>query len=330
MIVVIGGAGYVGGTVVESLIEAGKEVCVVDDFSTGHRATLAVLPDEIPYYEADMADKNLIAQLADKYDVEVVMHFAALALVGESMQQPARYWEHNFLKSKQMIDTWITHDVDKFIFSSTAATYGEPQIIPIPENHPTNPINPYGRSKRAVEWYLEDLHQSRGLKSISLRYFNAAGAGKQVGEDHDPETHLIPIVLEVAEGRRENINIYGTDYKTRDGSCLRDFVHVKDLARGHMLAVEKLDELECKRINLGTATGHTVKEVIETARRITGKKIKACKAARRAGDPARLVADNKKAHRLLGWQPRHDLETIIEDAWRWKQSHPGGYQNSPS
>jgi UDP-glucose 4-epimerase len=224
-----------------------------------------------------------------------------------------------------MIDTWMARGVDKFIFSSTAATYGEPQEIPIPEDHPTQPINPYGRSKRAVEWYLEDLYYSHDLKSICLRYFNAAGAGDRVGEDHDPETHLIPLILQVAGGQREKIDIYGTDYDTHDGTCLRDFVHVKDLAAGHLLAKEKLGEIGCERINLGTKTGHTVKEVIEAARQVTGEKIPATPCKRRPGDPARLVADNEKAKNLLGWEPDRNLKETISDAWRWKQANPEGY-----
>ncbi|MCF8023716.1 MAG: UDP-glucose 4-epimerase GalE [Clostridiales bacterium] len=325
MIVVVGGAGYVGGAVVEGLLQAEREVCVIDDFSTGHPEALKVLSADIPIYRGDMADTELIQQVAESHEVEVVMHFAALALVGESMEQPARYWEQNFIKSKHMFDAWLEHGVDQFIFSSTAATYGEPKTIPITEAHPTEPVNPYGHSKRAVEWYLEDLHETHGVQSVALRYFNAAGAGDRVGEDHTPETHLIPLILETAAGERDHLEIYGTDYETRDGTCLRDFVHVKDLFRGHLAALEKLDELGCEQLNLGTETGNTVREVIETARDVTGREISASEADRRPGDPARLVASNKKAREMLNWQPRHDLEQIIADAWRWKQNHPQGY-----
>ena len=325
MIVVVGGAGYVGGSVVEGLSKAGEQVCVVDDFSTGHPETLEVLETEIPLYRGDMADTELISRIACEHDVQIVMHFAARALVGESMQQPARYWEHNFVKSKKMFDAWIKEDVRNFIFSSTAATYGEPDEIPITEDHPTRPINPYGRSKRAVEWYLEDMHEPHGVSSVCLRYFNAAGAGDRVGEDHTPETHLIPLILQTAAGERDSLDIYGTDYETRDGTCLRDFIHVKDLFRAHLKAMQRIDELGCERINLGTQNGCTVREMIDAARSVTGKKIPAAAKTRRIGDPARLVASNQKAKKLLDWQPEYSLQEIIEDAWRWKQNNPTGY-----
>ncbi|MGM0381098.1 MAG: UDP-glucose 4-epimerase GalE, partial [bacterium] len=275
MIAVVGGAGYVGGSVVEYLLQEGEEVCVVDDFSTGHPETIEALPGEVPYYRGDMADPELIFRVTEKHDIDVVMHFAALALVGESMEQPDRYWEHNFVKSRRMFEAFSSSGVKNFIFSSTAAVYGEPGEIPITESHPTQPINPYGRSKRAVEWYLEDIYEPDDVNSVCLRYFNAAGAGDRVGEDHAPETHLIPLVLRTAAGERESLDIYGTDYNTRDGTCLRDFIHVKDLARAHLRAKQKIKQLNCERINLGTQNGHTVKEIIETAREVTGSEIPA-------------------------------------------------------
>ncbi|MFB6356512.1 MAG: NAD-dependent epimerase/dehydratase family protein, partial [bacterium] len=221
MIVVVGGAGYIGSTMVETLLAEDREVLVVDDLSLGHRWAV---PEHVELVETDMADVQVIEEIAREYDVEAVMHFSALAKVGESMEQPRRYWRENFQKSKRMIDAWFEQGIENFIFSSSAATYGEPDEIPITEEEVAEPINPYGRTKRAVEWYLEDLHERFGVRSVSLRYFNAAGAGDRVGEVHDPETHLIPLVLQAATGERDIIEIYGTDYPTRDGTCLRDFV----------------------------------------------------------------------------------------------------------
>lgn len=314
MIVVVGGAGYIGGVVTEELVRRGYDAAVVDNLSTGHARAV---PDEVVLYEADMADAATIESLAENHDVEAVMHFAALALVGESTRQPARYWEQNVLKSVRMFERWIEAGVNRFIFSSTAAVYGEPESIPIDETHPTVPINPYGRTKRSVEWYLEDRRRSEDVASVSLRYFNAAGAGESTGEDHDPETHLIPSILRSLTDEESVFELYGDDYDTRDGTCLRDFVHVLDLADAHVRALERIDELGCERINLGTATGHTVREVVEAVQDVTGLQVPVQVADRRSGDPARLVASHEKAKRLLDWEPERDLATIVEDAWRW-------------
>lgn len=321
MIVVVGGAGYIGSVVVESLVREGYSVAVVDDLSLGHRGAL---PDEVEFYESDMADERTIDEITGSHDVEGVMHFAALALVGESVEQPSKYWNQNVKKSIEMIDCWMDHGVKNFIFSSTAATYGEPEYLPIDEDHPQNPINPYGRTKLACEWYLEDRHEADDLQSVSLRYFNAAGAGDAVGEDHDPETHLIPNLLNAAHDG-DNFYLFGTDYDTRDGTCLRDFVHVKDLAGAHVAAFDRIDELGCERINLGTANGYTVREVVDAVRSVTGSNFTVEETDPRPGDPAKLVASNDRARDLLDWTPERDLETIIEDAWAWKQSHPVGY-----
>ncbi len=314
MIVVVGGAGYIGGVVVEELIRRGYDAAVVDDLSTGHRRAV---PDGARFHEADMADPSTIQSLADQHEVEAVMHFAALGLVGESTREPARYWEQNVLRSVRMFERWIEAGVDRFIFSSTAAVYGEPEYLPIDESHPKVPINPYGRTKRSVEWYLEDRRQSGDAASVSLRYFNAAGAGESTGEDHDPETHLIPSLLGSLTEEESGFELYGDDYDTRDGTCLRDFVHVLDLADAHVRALERVDELGCERINLGTETGCTVREVIETTRDVTGREIPVDVGDRRPGDPARLVASSEKAKRLLDWEPERDLKTMVEDAWRW-------------
>lgn len=321
MIVVVGGAGYIGSVVVEALVDGGYDVAVVDDLSLGHRKAL---PDSVEFHEADMADRDVIERLAAEHEVRGVMHFAALALVGESVEEPDRYWDQNVRKSIEMFDRWINAGVRDFIFSSTAATYGEPEYLPIDEDHPQDPINPYGRTKLACEWYLEDRAEAEDVRSASLRYFNAAGAGDRVGEDHDPETHLIPNLLDAAL-HGETFKLFGTNYETRDGTCLRDFVHVKDLADAHLRAFENLEDLGCEQINLGTQNGYTVREVVEMAADVTGEDFPIEETDPRPGDPAKLVASNDKAERLLGWRPKRELKTIIEDAWRWKRNHPEGY-----
>lgn len=322
MIVVVGGAGYIGSVCVELLLDEGYEVAVIDDLSRGHRGAV---PDAVEFYQADMADASVIDEISTKYDVDAVMHFSALALVGESVEEPRRYWKQNVKKSIEMFEGWIEAGIDEFIFSSSAAVYGDPESLPITEDHPTQPINPYGRTKLACEWYLDDLCEGEGIRSVSLRYFNAAGAGKRVGEDHDPETHLIPNLLNAAHDGG-TFSLYGTDYDTRDGTCLRDFVHVKDIARAHLLALKKIDSLRVERINLGTETGHTVREVVDAVKEITGRDINLVESEPRSGDPARLVASNKKARNLLGWEPERNLRKIIRDAWEWKQTNPEGYE----
>jgi len=328
MIVVVGGAGYIGSVTVEELVERGRDVLVIDDLSLGHEWAV---PDGVRLVQTDMADTSAIESIARDHEVEAVMHFAALAKVGESMEQPHRYWKQNLVKSIRMFETWLEHGIDRFIFSSTAAVYGEPEEIPITEDHPTNPINPYGRTKRAVEWYLEDLHRNQRAQSVCLRYFNAAGAGTVAGEAHAPETHLIPIVLETAKGQRDHVEMYGTDYPTKDGTCLRDFIHVKDLADAHIKAVDRIETLGCERINLGTGKGNTVREVIETIQAVTDKQFEVREAEPRPGDPARLVASRQKATALLDWSASRSLRDIIKDAWEWKKNHqPNSAQKTPN
>ncbi len=326
MIVVVGGAGYVGSVVVEDLLQRGYEVTVVDDLSEGHRQAL---PEEVCFYQCDMDDPSMIEWIASVHPVQALMHFAARSRVEESTSSPRSYWKNNVESTIRMLDLWVEAGVRKVIFSSSAAVYGEPETVPVSEDHPETPINPYGRTKRSLEWYLEDRYHGDNVRSVSLRYFNAAGAGARVGEDHRPETHLIPIVLEAALQQREFIQVFGTDYPTRDGSCLRDFVHVKDLSRAHIDALERIDSLGCEQINLGRGKGSTVREVIETAQDLTGVDVPVVESPRRSGDPARLIADIRRARRLLDWEPQHSLEEIVRDAWGWKRRHPRGYGRGP-
>jgi UDP-glucose 4-epimerase len=278
------------------------------------------------FVQGDLSDQKLLDRLFSEKKVDAVMHFAAYSLVGDSVKNPVDYYRNNFCGTLSLLEAMRRNGVRRFIFSSTAAVYGEPETVPIPETHPCLPTNPYGASKLAVERLLSDCREAHDLRYISLRYFNAAGAdaSAKIGERHERETHLIPLVLQVAMEKRQHIDIYGTDYSTPDGSCLRDYVHVTDLAAAHLLALSNLMEGgECNVFNLGNATGHSVREVIELSRKITGKPIPAREAARRPGDPAVLVADSGKIRRELGWQPKYeDLENIIESAWRWHQDQP--------
>jgi UDP-glucose 4-epimerase len=321
-ILVVGGAGYIGAHMVKELLEAGFEVTTLDNLSTGHRE--AVLGGG--FVQGDLSDQGLLDRLFSEKRVDAVMHFAACSLVGDSVTNPIDYYRNNFCGTLSLLDAMHRNGVGRFIFSSTAAVYGEPETVPIPETHTRIPTNPYGASKLAVERLLSDCGAAYGLKYTTLRYFNAAGAdaSARIGERHERETHLIPLVLQVALGQRPHIDIYGTDYSTPDGTCLRDYVHVTDLAAAHLLALSHLlDGGESNVFNLGNATGHSVREVIELSRKITGKPIPAREAARRPGDPAVLVADSDKIRRKLGWKPKYeDLENIIESAWRWHQDQP--------
>ena len=322
-ILVVGGAGYIGSHMVKMLLGAGHEVVTLDNLSNGHRD--AVLGGKLVV--GDLCDRGLLRQLFREHDFAGVMHFASFIEVGESVREPLKYYRNNLSNTINLLQAMVEHDVLAFIFSSTAAIFGEPQAIPIDETHPRNPINPYGRSKWMVEQVLADVDQAHGLKSVCLRYFNAAGADPdgQLGERHDPETHLIPLVLQAAAGRREAITVFGSDYDTPDGTCIRDYIHINDLCQAHLLALEHLlAGGDSRAYNLGNGQGFSVREVIDTARAVTGRDIPVIESERRPGDPARLVADSTRARQELGWRPAYsDLATIIEHAWRWEQAFFG-------
>jgi UDP-glucose 4-epimerase len=311
---------------VKDLLDADYDVITLDDLSTGH---LELLPGG-EFIEGSLGDTVLLDKLFSTHKISAVMHFAAFSLVGESVEKPLKYYRNNMATTAELLDSMIRHKVKRFIFSSTAAVYGEPVEIPITESHPCNPTNPYGRSKIAVERMLKDCDSAHGLKYISLRYFNASGADESgdIGERHTNETHLIPLILEVANGRRENINIFGTDYPTHDGTCIRDYIHVSDLTQAHLLALEALLSGGKSAVyNLGNNRGYSVREVIELARKVTGKPIPAIEADRRPGDPAILIASSDKIKKKLGWKPKfEDLENIIKTAWIWhqKEANTGG------
>jgi len=323
-ILVTGGAGYIGSHSVRLLCRAGHDVWVYDNLSLGHRASVS--PGRL--VEGELMDRELLIQTFKKRRIEAVMHFAAYALVGESVADPAKYYQNNIVASLSLLEAMRAADVSKIVFSSTTATYGAPQRIPITEAEPQQPINPYGFAKLVIERALADYAQAYGLAYAALRYFNAAGATPDgdLGEDHDPESHLIPIVLQVALGQREQISIFGDDYPTPDGTCIRDYIHVDDLGAAHLLALERLEQGRGLQLNLGTGRGHSVREVIEACRRVTGKPIPERLAPRRPGDPPELVADSQQAQAVLGWQPRYtELDAIVETAWRWHSTHPHGY-----
>ena len=318
-ILVVGGAGYIGTHMVKDLLRAGHSVVILDNLSKGHRE---LIPGGV-FVEGDLGDSALLDRLFTEHDISAVMHFAAYSLVGESVQEPLAYYRNNVARTVELLDAMRRHDITRFIFSSTAAVYGEPVATPISEDHPNQPTNPYGAGKLAVERMLADCAAGYGLRYVALRYFNAAGADTEggLGERHEPESHLIPLVLQTATGERDSIQIYGEDYPTPDGTCLRDYVHVSDLAQAHLLALESLLGDGVNAIyNLGNSKGYSVREVIDIARRITGKPIPTRSAARRPGDPAVLVADSSKIRKALGWQPRYEqLEAIIASAWDWHQ-----------
>ncbi len=316
-ILVIGGAGYIGSHMVKMLLAHGHTVVTLDNLVTGHRD--AVLGGE--FVLGDLANPNVLQRLFGAKAFDAVMHFASYIQVGESIRDPGKYYRNNVAATQNLLDAMVAHKVNKLIFSSTAAVYGIPQYTPIDEAHPKLPINPYGRSKWMIEQMLEDYDRAYGLRSICLRYFNAAGADPagQLGERHVPETHLIPLVLQAAAGQRENIQVFGHDYDTPDGTCIRDYVHVQDLCKAHLLALNCLvAEGRTEAYNLGSGNGFSVQHVIDTAQRLTGREIPVAKAARRAGDPAVLVADSTLARRTLGWIPEfEDLESIVESAWQY-------------
>ncbi|WP_062050549.1 UDP-glucose 4-epimerase GalE [Bacillus sp. JCM 19034] len=326
-ILVVGGAGYIGSHTVMYLREQGEDVVIIDSLETGHKeATLGAT-----FYEGSTEDEAILDEIFSKHEIDSVIHFAAYSLVGESVGNPLKYYENNVLGTYKLVKKMQEHDVSRIVFSSTAATYGEPVSIPIKESDPTIPTNPYGETKLAIERMLKWCDQAYGLRSVCLRYFNAAGADPngKIGEDHTPESHLIPIVLQVALGQRDHVQIFGDDYDTKDGSCIRDYIHVLDLAQAHYLAVQSLREKSESAIyNLGNGAGFTVKEVIETCREVTGQPIPAHVASRRAGDPATLIASSQRAKEELGWQPKYPaLKEIITHAWNWHKAHPNGFSS---
>jgi UDP-glucose 4-epimerase len=316
-ILVVGGAGYIGTHMVKELLEAGHNVVILDNLSTGNRELVA----GGTFIEGNLGDAGLLDQLFSNYRIDVVMYFAAYSLVGESVVNPLKYYRNNLAETIELLDAMKRHNVDHFIFSSSAAVYGEPVEAPVTEAHPCNPTNPYGETKLAIERMLEACDLAHGLKYVSLRYFNAAGADESgaIGEKHKHETHLIPLILKVAAGELENIEIFGTDYPTADGTCIRDYIHVTDLASAHLLAMEYLMNKGRSAVyNLGNSTGYSVLEVIKTAEKVTGRSIQAVPAGRRRGDPAVLIAGSDKIRQQLGWRPRYeDLEIIIKTAWGW-------------
>lgn len=325
-LLVLGGAGYIGSHTATELLDNGHEVVIADNLVTGYREAV---PEKATFYQGDLRDKDFLVDLLTKEKVDAVIHFAAFSLVGESVTNPLKYYENNLYGTKVLLDAMIETGVDKIVFSSTAATYGEPENIPILESDRTCPTNPYGETKLAMEKMISWAAKAHGLHFVSLRYFNACGAHKsgKIGEAHNPESHLIPLVLQVPNGKREFVSIYGNDYDTPDGTCIRDYIHVTDLAKAHILAVEYLmNGGESDIFNLGNGVGYSVKEVIETARKVTGHPIPAKEEARRAGDPARLVASGEKARKILGWEPEiKDLADIISSAWKWHKAHRDGY-----
>lgn len=325
-VLVLGGAGYIGSHTVYALIEKGEDVVIIDNLETGH---IEAVHPKARFYQGDIRERAFVDSVLDKEKIDAVIHFAANSLVGESMTNPLKYYDNNVNGTKVLLQSMVAHGIDKIVFSSTAATYGEPERVPILETDKTEPTNAYGETKLAMEKMFKWTDTAHGLKYVSLRYFNACGAhaSGEIGEAHSPETHLIPLILQVPLGKRESISIYGDDYPTHDGTCIRDYIHVTDLAQAHILAVEYLMKgNESNIFNLGNGVGFTVKEVIDTARKVTNHPIPAVITPRRSGDPAQLIASSEKAKTVLGWNPQHaDIEEIIASAWKWHSMHPNGY-----
>jgi UDP-glucose 4-epimerase len=325
-ILVTGGAGYIGSVVVKHLLERGYDPIIFDNLSHGHRAAL---PGSARLIVGDIADRAMLERIFAEFQPQAVMHFAAFIEAGESMQRPEKYFRNNTANALTLLETVLAHGVQRFVFSSTAALYGTPEKTPIEEDARLQPTNAYGESKLLVERMLAWLHRVHGLRYACLRYFNAAGAAGDRGEDHHPESHLIPIALQVALGVRQQVAIFGTDYPTSDGTCIRDYVHVSDLAAAHLLVLEALKEKERLIYNLGNGRGFSVREVIDTVRKVTGQAIPAEESPRRPGDPAVLVASSEKIKRELGWKPEYtDLESIVRSAWNWRNAHPTGYASN--
>lgn len=325
-VLVLGGAGYIGSHTVYELIDKGEDVVIIDNLETGH---IEAVHEKARFYQGDIRDRAFLDSVFEKEHIDAVIHFAANSLVGESMTNPLKYYDNNLCGTKVLLEAMVSHDIKKIVFSSTAATYGEPESVPILETDRTEPTNAYGETKLSMEKMFKWCDRAYGLKYVSLRYFNACGAhvSGKIGEAHKPETHLIPLILQVPLGQREAISVFGDDYDTKDGTCVRDYIHVTDLAQAHILAVKYLMEgNESNIFNLGNGVGFTVKEVIETAKTATGKDIKAVMDERRAGDPAQLIASSEKARTILGWKPEHaDLTEIISSAWKWHSTHPNGF-----
>ena len=325
-VLVLGGAGYIGSHTVKALCEENIDVVVADNLVTGH---IEAVDSRAKFYKGDIRDINFLDDLFSKEKIDAVIHFAAYSLVGESVTDPLKYYDNNLCGTKVLLESMVKNNVDKIVFSSTAATYGEPENIPILESDRTEPTNPYGETKLSMEKMFKWTANAHGLRFVSLRYFNACGADEsgKIGEAHNPETHLIPIILQVPNGQREFVSIFGDDYPTKDGTCIRDYIHVTDLAQAHISAVKYLMNGGNSDIfNLGNGVGFSVREVIETARKVTGHPIPVKDVERRAGDPAQLIASSEKAKKVLGWKPEHDsLEEIIASAWNWHKNHPNGY-----
>jgi len=314
-ILVTGGAGYIGSVMTDVLIDGGHHVVVIDNLQRGHRDAVR---SEAVFVEADLQDREAVASVLKTERIDAVIHMAGDALVGESMQNPGKYYRTNVIAGLTLLEAMEQSAVRTIVFSSTCAIYGVPDKVPIDENTPTRPVNPYGDSKLTFEHVLGWYHRAHGFRVAALRYFNAAGASERFGERHEPETHLIPILLEVASGRRDAIQLFGTDYDTADGTCLRDYVHVRDIAEAHVLCLAQLDTIGAEVFNLGNGTGYTNRQVIDAVQRVTGRQIAVVPAPRRAGDPARLVASSDRIRQIVGWTPALPrLEPMIESAWRW-------------
>ncbi len=325
-VLICGGAGYIGSHNVRAFSKHGEDVVVVDNLETGHRASV---PADVKFYEGDIRNSETLAKIFTENKIEAVIHFCAYSLVGESVEQPLKYFDNNVGGMISLLEAMQKFDVKRIIFSSTAATYGEPKRVPILETDPTEPTNPYGESKRIMEKMMNWVSRRYDIRYVSLRYFNVAGAWHDgsIGEDHKCETHLVPIILQVPLGKREFVTVYGNDYPTKDGTCIRDYIHVEDLADAHILALEYLRSGgESNIFNLGSGDGYSVMEMLTAARSVTGHEIPARIGERRAGDPARLIADSTKARKVLHWQPKITrMEDIIATAWKWHKSHPNGY-----
>jgi len=322
-VLVTGGAGYIGSVVADHLSRAGHTVTVLDNLIMGWRQAV---PAAAEFVHADTGDEAALDSLFNSLQFDAVMHFAALIEAGESVKVPEQYFDNNSLRTLTLLRAMLRHRVMRFVFSSTAAVYGEPQIVPIPEDHPLAPTNAYGESKLIVEQMLAWFHRAHGFRYASLRYFNAAGATPARGEAHRSESHLIPLILQVPLGQRESISVFGSDYPTKDGTCVRDFIHIDDLASAHVLALQGLETNATLLCNLGSGSGFTVREIIDIARQVTGHPIPAREMSRRTGDPAVLIASSEKAQRLLGWKPQNsNVESIVQSAWEWHRSHPHGY-----
>jgi UDP-glucose 4-epimerase len=322
-LLVTGGAGYIGSIVAQQLLAAGHDVTVLDDLSRGHRAAV---PEGARFVEASLLDEDAV-RAAFQNGFDGVLHFAALALVAESVAHPERYHRGNVVGALNLLDVMRVAGVGRLVFSSTCAVYGEPDTVPMHEDIPTAPVNAYGNSKLAVDRMIADESRAHGLGAASLRYFNVAGASGPLGEDHEPETHLIPLVLRAAAGRSDHVKVFGTDYPTRDGTAVRDYIHVDDLGRAHVLALDAIEPGRHRIYNLGTGDGYTVKEVVDAARRVTGREIRAIEEPRRPGDPTALVAASDRIRDELGWRPERSLDDMVADAWAWHQAHPDGYSD---